>query len=184
MPHPPARRMCPGVPQRRAAASPVRLPPTSQLRCLSQPRELAQQTPSHSPSGDRPNCGRAHLRHQVRQHLPRDECHERDYGAEQNECRHNNSRCPISNTAHKEPVPSNGAWSRCSPSCHRSHRSVPTNPTNSAISGLTAGAAKMSQGCIEPIALSIELLPLTEIGSECRRLRFQYDGEDSQEYLG
>src|SRR5437660_77823 len=39
-------------------------------------------------------------------------------------------------------------------------------------------------------SLSIELLPLTETGAECRRagliprLRFQHDGEGGQEYLG
>jgi hypothetical protein len=66
---------------------------------------------------------------------------------------------------------------------------VPTNPTNSAISGLRAGAAIVSQDSIEPIALSIELHDLTKTGAEWRRavftprLRFQHDGEGSQEYL-
>jgi predicted transcriptional regulator len=72
----------------------------SQLRSMGLPPDLAQQDPCHSASDDGPNGGRACPRHQVTQHLSRDNHNECDYGSEQNETRDNRGRCPISNIVH------------------------------------------------------------------------------------
>ena len=53
-----------------------------QLRCMGLPPELAQQDPCHSASDHGPNGGRrACPRHQVTQHLPRDNHNECNHGA-------------------------------------------------------------------------------------------------------
>ena len=64
------------------------------------PPELAQQNPCHGASGDGPNSGGPCPRHQVTQHLHRDNHNECHYGGEQNENRDKHCRCPISNIVH------------------------------------------------------------------------------------